>query len=506
MIGKKLENLFSVTNMQKAYNNLKKNNINGRAKELEIRATHLYVRFLPKDIKQYDILIADTTLFLEDYPIDYKRESAADFYHDPSIADSLPTYQYTAVPVGFATPESISMEVLEELYLPKADDHLSSPNGKISSEFEDLVDELEYEAFFLTDNLTSDEKKSNAGRAAGLLPSKHTPRGTVQVRDSRLGIIRLNGGKVRTRRWFEVHEAITNYNGDFVIGGTYRYDFNYDIIWERAGFDIRSGTYVQARMDGPNCKCNWSPIIENGVQRFYASVFRGAERYFNGNIDGLRNPRFVYDQMKISAYDSDGDINGVNWGGWDGFGIIPDIKIWRSVNGRERDTDEIFSTIVHEIAHTTHIQLMNAGLIQFGQVSKTIRESWAVAVQWRITSMEYRERGIPNYGTPTFFNGVDNFRVNFAYQYWNSGFGNDYTSVFIDLVDNFNQLNQAFVLSPAMSRIGGVNDPVSGYTLQTIESAFLKHTYGLSSLRENLKLNKPLGVTDPQIDILIDNF
>ncbi len=500
MIGKKLENLFSVTNMQKAYNNLKKNNINGRAKELEIRATHLYVRFLPKDIKQYDILIADTTLFLEDYPIDYKRESAADFYHDPSIADSLPTYQYTAVPVGFATPESISMEVLEELYLPKADDHLSSPNGKISSEFEDVVDELEYEAFLITNNLTNDEKKSNAGRAAGWLSSKHTPRRTIQVRDSRLGIIRLNGGKVRTRRWFEVHEAITNYNGDYVINGTYRYDFNYDIIWERAGFDIRSGTFVQARMDGPNCKCNWSPTIENGVQRFYASVFRGAERYFNGNIGGLRSPQFLFDRMKISAYDKDGDTNGVNWGNWDGFGIIPDIQIWRFVFGRERETDEIFSTVVHEIAHTTHLQVMNAGHIQYSQVSKIIFESWAVAVQWHITSMEYRVRGIANYGTPTFFNGINGFRVNFGYQYWFPELDNtsrEYTSLFIDIVDNDNQMGMFF---------NAISDNLTGYTLSGIESGFLKHVYGVSSLRDKLKANKPALVTDAQIDELLNNF
>ena len=165
--NKKPENPFTVLNMQKAYNNLKKNNANGRSKELEIRATHLYVRFLPKDIEQYDILISDTTLFLEEYPIDYKREITTDFYHDPSIPDSLPTYQYTAVPVGYVSPSGISMEILAELYLPKADGLLASPNGKISSEFEDVVDELEYEAFLITNNLTNDEKKSNAGRAAG---------------------------------------------------------------------------------------------------------------------------------------------------------------------------------------------------------------------------------------------------------------------------------------------------------------------------------------------------
>jgi len=34
----------------------------------------------------------------------------------------------------------------------------------------------------------------------------------------------------------------------------------------------------------------------------------------------------------------------------------------------------------------------------------------------------------------------------------------------------------------------------------------LKHIYGLSSLAEQLKANKPAGVTDEQIDLLISQY
>jgi hypothetical protein len=67
----------------------------------------------------------------------------------------------------------------------------------------------------------------------------------------------------------------------------------------------------------------------------------------------------------------------------------------------------------------------------------------------------------------------------------------------LDLVDNNNQMG---------TFINAINDNLTGYTLSGIESGFLNHVYGLSSLRAKLKENKPLGVTDPQIDILIDNF
>ena len=123
---------------------------------------------------------------------------------------------------------------------------------------------------------------------------------------------------------------------------------------------------------------------------------------------------------------------------------------------------------------------------------------------------EYKDRGISDYGGPQYngespFNdpnqtipslGFPNLR---GRQDWRIGIGNqDYSSVFIDIVDNFNQFGQY----PTPSLI----DNVTGYTLPGIEENFLKHVYGLSSLRDQLKANKPSGVTDAQIDQLINQF
>jgi hypothetical protein len=51
---------------------------------------------------------------------------------------------------------------------------------------------------------------------------------------------------------------------------------------------------------------------------------------------------------------------------------------------------------------------------------------------------------------------------------------------------------------------------VTGYTLSYIQSNVLGHSYGLSSLRDRLKNQKPSGVTDDQIDTNLkyyfDNF
>jgi len=154
---------------------------------------------------------------------------------------------------------------------------------------------------------------------------------------------------------------------------------------------------------------------------------------------------------------------------------------------------------VHETAHASHIETMNASEIQFSQVSSIIYESWAMAVQWQITAMEYRERGIPDFADP-FYTNTNSTRLRFGFQYWNRNMSNayPYTSLFIDIIDNYNQ-------SGAFAGLA-VTDNVSGYTLGQIENTFLKHVYGLSSLRNELKSHKPIGVTDAQIDELINNF
>jgi hypothetical protein len=75
-----------------------------------------------------------------------------------------------------------------------------------------------------------------------------------------------------------------------------------------------------------------------------------------------------------------------------------------------------------------------------------------------------------------------------------------YTNLFINLVDNYNDASRA---SGSLS--GDADDQVSGYDLATMERRFLKHAYGLSSLSTQLKANKPAGVTDEQMDLLLSD-
>ncbi|MCF6361519.1 MAG: hypothetical protein L3J29_12255, partial [Cyclobacteriaceae bacterium] len=71
VLGKQLENPYTVENMKIAHANLTKNGRSGA----NIRTTHLYLKFNPQNEEELDLLKADTTLEWYDYPLDYEMIS-----------------------------------------------------------------------------------------------------------------------------------------------------------------------------------------------------------------------------------------------------------------------------------------------------------------------------------------------------------------------------------------------------------------------------------------------
>ena len=51
-----------------------------------------------------------------------------------------------------------------------------------------------------------------------------------------------------------------------------------------------------------------------------------------------------------------------------------------------RDSDEIYGTVIHEIAHAAHWKLSKS---DYNPTSTIVAESWARGVQWALTSSEY---------------------------------------------------------------------------------------------------------------------
>jgi len=115
--------------------------------------------------------------------------------------------------------------------------------------------------------------------------------------------------------------------------------------------------------------------------------------------------------------------------------------------------------------------------------------------------MEYNEKGIANYGEFSYTINV-NYPAQFGHQNWHIGMRmDDYSSLFIDLIDNYNQLNQTF-----SSWISTIDDQVTGHTFTVIEDQILRHTQGKQDLFNRVKMNKPSGITVGQIDSLTSSY
>ena len=148
-LGSQLENPYSLANMRKAALSL---STNGRTNsDLDIKTTHLYVRFLPSDTLELQLLEADTLLDLYDHPLDYEIKKIGNSYHDPTISRDRPTWQYTVVLPTYNFP-NIKHEILEDLFLPEALEE-AIENGRTSVDYGLLYD-LEDKSLRMTGNWT----------------------------------------------------------------------------------------------------------------------------------------------------------------------------------------------------------------------------------------------------------------------------------------------------------------------------------------------------------------
>ena len=513
VLGKELKNPYTVENMQKAYDNLQASFRKAGMRiveEVQLRKTHLYVRFQPKDSTEYDLLMSDKTLDFYDYPLTFEINEIGEYYHDSSIPIDQPTYQYTVVSADYEFGTEVAYEVLADLYLPEedtiqdyyyewtaedTDEYIS--NGRLNADisFNNL---LENEALRITDNLEHEDSPSNAKTNFWKRKSKWTPAGRIRMWDDALDqLVGIEGVEVRARRWFWTKKGKTNSSGDFRCNGRFRNSANYSLKWERYDFSIRASYKVktlfgdvyysrQAEMDGPKKRGDWNKDISDGTRdSFHAILFRAAYHYYYQDILGLRRPpqnSLLKAQMKIAARyevnraDNGALINGTHAKDLRLFGIFSRLAIYNP----QRDHDDTYATTIHELAHASHWQLRKNDWIN--ETEKKVKESWAPGVQWVLTRMEY-----PDY------RGKNPFGV--------------YTNVVIDLVDDraaldpTNFINNGFD-DPNLGQEDTLIDDVNGYSMRQIEDV-LGHTSTWEEWESNIKNNYE-NDTEENLEALFD--
>lgn len=218
VLGERLDNPYTTENISAAIASVYP--ARGR---VEVEPTHLYVRFLPVDQSDFN-LISD--LDLSDHPLDYEILRDGDYYHDPQIDEEKATWQYAVVPADYEFPD-VYHEIIDECFITEND---------APERYGDGIDweAVEREAYRITGN-------GDMLEAAGAR-GKVQPSGRITIVDDK-----ANGGKpfgvagvrVRCNTFVKYSHAYTDRDGYYTIPKKYSAKVRYRLIYKNEkGFAI----------------------------------------------------------------------------------------------------------------------------------------------------------------------------------------------------------------------------------------------------------------------------
>lgn len=492
-LGEKLNNPYSVENMKEALSVLKKND--DRFKDVKVEHNYDYVKLVSESGEALSKLEELKGIDLYAYPLDYEVEKSGNSYKDKSVAAEFPIY-WAAIPVGFDLPKGIKVEKLEKLFLPFGSKVIDEQTLKTAKG--ELLQVLEE----TSENLLSDNRKAKV--------SSFVPSGYIKVHDDvvqsllpspywSFTYLPIKGVKIKVKRWFTTRETVTDINGNFQFSHSFNGPVDYTVVWERPDFNIRVGSYGQANSNVNNV---YGPLNAN-FNEFntpnsyeWAHVYRGAYTYYYDNSWGINIPP-LSGSLNWPFNNATLAIGVRNNGQSHFFGsnlVAGSSQIIIAIDGK--NSREIFGNTIHEIAHTSHWEL---GFTDFdwlaGGNKKKLAESWATGVEWKITNDVYQGLVAP-FANYTIWNGPNEYQ-NYTLAQIPS---NPYTPLFIDLIDNENQL---ITRGPNLP-----NDTASGFNLQQLESRFYLPNMvdNWTNYRNSLITNFAWVTPTASMEYLFDNY
>ncbi len=465
VLGDRIEIPYTTGNMRRAMAALRAGNkaaAAGGMTEDDIATTHLYLRFAPRDSADVVALETDTTIMFSDVPMDREIAAAGDYYHDPSLPDSVPTYQYCAVRVGQRLP-GVPHETLAELFLMEETnvyDDAETENGNKAAD--PLWEALEAEAYAqvgLSEYMEDDDEPTAGNKA------KWRPGGKLSYEDSHKGVIPMEGVPIRYHKIVVVHQCCTDAEGNFNFGRR-RGNVSYYAKWQRDDFHIRgigkAVTVAKTWLSGRGRRRVDFVIRPDRSEAWkYASVFRAAHYYYYKHAElGLSRPGDRNLVIRLSYKEPNGtaaDFRARH------FVWAPDIRIYYH---KMSDSFEFFNTTIHEIGHSAHA---NWDKNRYKDTESRVKESWA--------------NGVANYTTNELYGKVWKYQSNI------------YTNVVMDLTDSDN--------STILTTSGTKVDKASGVTMPEIESS-LRAAKTWEQWRNNIKNTTNGKRQQKQIDDLFD--
>ena len=494
VFGPQQANPYAVSVMQQARAQLLANDPSLNIPE--ITTSHYYVRFHPANEEELDALLQDTTINFYDYPLDREIISGT-YYHDPAIADSLPTYQYASIPMQkwfsmVLLPTTPSYEILAHLFIPEevegfGDDDDDDDSGLIinpgwgggtikpmdpkdpdnpwipapdptdpgdeigpnsakstSNEDVDIVSLLVNKCMVIA-GLETEEEQENAQEMGGTTNMWY-PSGMIKAYDDIKGdFVPLEGVEVRARVGFTTYVGYTSATGFFMCNGCFRRPANYSIKWKNSKWAITNGTGSQTYHNGPRQKNSWTLLIDSNMPKSLAraTIHRALYRMYYKDLEGLSRPD--YSNIKISyRHRYNNDVYGKfipNNGN-------PKIRLWgKDGNSNVRVPSLIYSTLCHELGgHGVHYQQCAS---YYSSLPLNYVEAWAVFAQFYLTYIEYKSlNSLARLNIYSIYRDIITEDIQYNFQDWTEHLDSthvryNYPPIFVDIYDNYNQYNKS---------------------------------------------------------------
>ena len=475
------------------------------AERMSLEPNYLYVRFLAEGREGAAKLKAyDTSLVLFRHPLDYNRIRKPAVYIDPSLPDSVYPF-FATVPVDYRFGPT-KYEVVKELFLVEPLDGdcegeecendadssaaanalfkraLSKSASPTLSRLQDYgisLNEIERESLRMTGNLQPRVLSKTASVHSGqtmawsLFGGGKKLGGQLKFEDDQLGVQPLVGVRVTGGYSYYWRETRTDRNGKFKIPEKWTYRIDFEANFDADDFLLEDGHSwygEDLEIERNGYKSDWNETF-TGDKAKWCVVWTAAYQYWYGDNFGLKRTRqntwynwsldievyYRNEKDYRKAYESE------SVGEYSVFLSTENIGIL----AYKKQSNLIYSTTIHEIAHASHYWNM-----------KTTSAVTPQSGEFGLLPTAYKE---------TYARGIENFFVEKRYgKKYKRIYTSQYTGLVEDLQDDDNS-SQCKNMTDLDKK-----DRVSGFSIGDIETAFFQNKK-FSSMKSYLAGKNPSG-------------
>lgn len=214
VLGQRLENPYKTENVRDAFVSLYPT----KSREA-VQTTDLYVRFLPEDDGQLELVKSLVGECL-DHPLDYQIVKEGDWYHDPDIPQDNITWMYAVVPKDFKFPP-VRYEIIDECFI--------SENQQVTRVDDVDWEDVERMAYRKSGNsdLLSLETKAKSGSVA--------PKGRITIVDDSCDggkPVGVAGVKVVCNSFVKIGTAVCDIDGNYQMSKEFTSEVKYRLMFQ----------------------------------------------------------------------------------------------------------------------------------------------------------------------------------------------------------------------------------------------------------------------------------